>query len=153
MGAERRKNLRVSLDVEVDIETQTNFSPGGPRDVSEGGLFIQAPVVPEPGTELSLKLSLGRRVFNLNCRVAWVLQEQGGASVGFGAEFVSLPPGGKRAIESFVQKRDPEVFDLLDDVECLDDAEDEITQTRPAAAAPPPLPRAVGAGAPPPLPK
>jgi hypothetical protein len=66
-------------------------------------------------------------------RCAWLLTGKDGAPVGFGAEFVELKPGVKKAIEAFMDKRDPMAFDLLDDVEDVDD--------EPPKKGPPPLPK------------
>jgi uncharacterized protein (TIGR02266 family) len=117
MTAERRRHPRVKLDVAVDVTTPSNFYTGRTRDISEGGVFVDMPLMPEPGTEVGIRLQLGRRVFDVVARVAWVLNDASGASVGFGAEFVSLPPGAKRAILAFIEKRDPVVFDFLDDAD------------------------------------
>ncbi len=140
MTVERRKHPRLQLEVDVDVSTPSNFYVGRTRDISLGGLFIEMPLAPEPGTELTLKLALGKRNFQVSARSTWVLTGAGGGPVGFGVEFVDLAPGVKRAVEAFMDKRDPLAFDLLDDVE--DDPD--------AGGGPPPLP---GAGGPPPLPR
>lgn len=134
MSNERRKHPRVSLEVDVDVASGSNFYTGRTRDISVGGIFVEMAVTPEVGTEVGLKLLLGKRQFSVIARCAWLLTGGAGEPVGFGAEFVSLPPGVKRAIEAFMDKRDPMAFDLLDDVE-------EVADEPSPKKGPPPLPK------------
>ena len=140
MANERRKHPRVSLEVDVDVTTENNFYAGKTRDLSMGGIFIEMPITPEVGTEIALKLALGKRRFDIVARCAWILTGPGGAPVGFGAEFTKLSPALTKAIETFMQKRDPMVFDLVEEI-VDDDSE---------PGGPPPLPG--GGKGPPPLP-
>jgi len=135
MSNERRKHPRVNLDVDVDVSSGSNFYTGRTRDISVGGLFVEMPVTPEVGTEIGLKLAVGKNKFTVVARCAWLLTGKDGAPVGFGAEFVDLKAGVKKAVEAFMEKRDPMAFDLLDDIEDADD-EDEPTKK-----GPPPLPK------------
>jgi Tfp pilus assembly protein PilZ len=134
MSNERRKHPRVNLEVDVDVSSGSNFYAGRTRDISMGGIFVEMPVTPEVGTEIGLKLQVGKRQFAVVARCAWILTGSGGAPIGFGAEFTTLVPGAKRAIEAFMAKRDPMAFDLLDDVE-------EEPEEPPAKKGPPPLPK------------
>ncbi|MBL9022535.1 MAG: PilZ domain-containing protein [Myxococcales bacterium] len=120
----------MSLEVDVDVTSGSNFYAGKTRDVSVGGIFIELPVAPEVGTDIGLKLTLGSRQFSVIGRCTWVLSGQDGEPVGFGAEFVGLLPGVKKAIETFMIKRDPLDFELIED--------DEPPLSK---RGPPPLPR------------
>jgi Tfp pilus assembly protein PilZ len=146
MPEDRRRHPRVNLEVDVDVSTPNNFYAGRTRDLSLGGIFIEMPITPEVGTEVGIKLALGKRRFELVVRCAWILTGPAGAPVGFGAEFTKLQPPLKKAIEGFMQKRDPLAFDLLEDVE--DDGEPEGSGGK---GGPPPLPGG-GPKGPPPLP-
>ena len=133
MSEERRKHPRVSLEVDVNVTSGSNFYTGRTRDLSVGGIFIELPVAPEVGTDIGVRLALGERHFAVMARCSWVLTGKGGEPVGFGAEFVRLLPGVKRAIEAFMAKRAPMDFDLVEEVEdAAADAE--------AKKGPPPLP-------------
>ncbi|MFO0553593.1 MAG: PilZ domain-containing protein [Polyangiaceae bacterium] len=132
-AADRRRHPRVNLDVEVGIRTSSNFFTGRTRDISTGGVFVDMPLMPEPGTEVGIHLTLGLRRFTFVGRVVWVLNDAKGASRGFAAEFVDLPVAAERMIKNFVAKRDPIVFDA--EIEALPDDHHD-----PAKKGPPPLP-------------
>mgnify|MGYP000995209436 CR=1 FL=1 len=132
---ERRRHPRLSLEVDVDVETAHNFYAGRTRDISMGGLFIESPVGLEVGTEVTVSLALGKRRFNLPCKVAWVLGKPAGGTAGFGVEFEALSASVKKVIEAFMKKRAPMDFDVLDDA-------DEIPEEVKPKKGPPPLPPA-----------
>lgn len=135
MSEERRRHPRVSLEVDVNVTSGSNFYTGRTRDLSVGGIFIELPVAPEVGTDIGVRLALGDRHFAVMARCSWVLTGKGGEPVGFGAEFVRLLPGVKRAIEAFMAKRAPMDFELVEEVE----AEVEAATGEPKKG-PPPLP-------------
>lgn len=142
MSAERRRHPRITLGVDVDISSGSNFYAGRMRDLSVGGLFIELSITPEVGTEVEIALSLGKRKFSLPARCAWVLSGPEGAAVGFGAEFVSLAPRVRTAILKFMKSREPLAFDMLEDVD-EDDEEQPPASDRPddpSRGGPPPLP-------------
>ena len=70
---DRRRTPRISLDVAVGFSTAHNFFAGRTRDISIGGLFIESHVAMDPGTPITVKLTLGRNTYQLDCTVAWVL--------------------------------------------------------------------------------
>ncbi len=138
MEPQRRRHPRIALHVHVDLQTEHNFYGGRTRDLSEGGLFIECEVGLEPGTELTVNLSLGKKTYELPCRVAWVLTGDGGRAAGCGVEFTALGPVAQKAIESFMKKRAPMDFDV-------DDPDPEEPAGEPPAkppGGPPPLPGA-----------
>ncbi len=112
---ERRKAPRISFDVDVDVNDSHNFYVGRTKDISMGGLFIESPIPIEPGTELTLKLRIGGEPYVLACRAAWRLTTDEGHAHGFGVEFDRLPLGARRAIQSYMRRRAPELIDFDDD--------------------------------------
>ncbi len=117
---DRRRTPRISLDVAVGFSTAHNFLAGRTRDISIGGLFIESNVGMDPGTPITVKLTLGRNTYVLDCTVAWVLDGDGRASAGFGVSFDRLPDRVRDMIQSFMDKRDPLAFEM--EVEAEDDA-------------------------------
>lgn len=130
MSNERRKHTRVSLDVEVDISSDSNFFVGKTRDLSMGGLFVETPVALPIGTTLSIALKLKGRKHDLAAEVMWALDTGDGATVGLGVEFKNPPPRSRNAILAFMKERAPVEFEMFEPEP--DDGDD--------APAPPPLP-------------
>lgn len=141
---DRRRHPRVSLQVDVDVSTATNFYVGRTRDLSAGGLFVESSERLEPGTEVQLKLRVSGKPLVLDCVVRWGLADEAGAPVGFGVEFVELPAFARRAIEGFMSARDPMDFEELEPEP--DEAPGGDHALEPVAAVPRPRKR------PPPLP-
>jgi uncharacterized protein (TIGR02266 family) len=111
MSQERRKHPRVSVAVEVDVTSDHNFYVGRTRDISVGGLFIEADVGIEIGATISLDLALDGRKFALQGEVMWALAGEDGSTAGIGVRFVKLPDAARRAIEKFMGKRAPHGID------------------------------------------
>lgn len=142
-GHERRRFPRVTVSVDVDFTSGSNFYAGKTRDVSEGGLFIESPVSMPIGSTMDLHLHFLDKTHEVKAEVAWVLADAQGSPLGFGVHFVELRRAVRKAILAFMVLRDPMVFDLCDA------AEDDVLQAddgparEPMAAThrgPPPLP-------------
>lgn len=111
----RRSSPRVSFDVDVGVNDAHNFYTGRSRDLSTGGIFIETPVALPPGSAVTVKLRIDGTPFTLTCIVAWCLVDDSGAAAGFGAQFEQLPPAAKRAIDRYMKRRAPELFEQLTD--------------------------------------
>jgi uncharacterized protein (TIGR02266 family) len=142
LSSERRKHTRVSLSVEVDVSSDSNFFVGKTRDLSMGGLFIETPIPMPIGSAVTVELTLKGRKHALTSEVMWALDGRDGATVGIGVQFRDLPPKSRNAILAFMKERAPVEFEMFEP-EPDDDAEAD------APAGPPPLP----GGKPPPLPR
>ena len=110
-AAERRTAPRVQLSCEVGLDTETNFYSGFAWDLSSGGLFVTCFDHMEIGQEVDISFVLpdGTRVA-ASCQVRWVREHDGSGShvlPGVGLQFASIDPEAQRAIEGFVQQREP----------------------------------------------
>jgi hypothetical protein len=116
---ERRRHPRVSLAVEVDLHSGSNFYAGKTRDISVGGLFVEAPVGLPQGSVVTLTLELGGSKHELPCVVVWHLHESSpsgapasGGVIGFGVEFGALPKNTREAIDRFMRERAPMDYEV-----------------------------------------
>ncbi len=58
MGKEARRDPRVSLKVEIDIHTETNFYTGFAVNISSGGIFVATHVPAQLGEKIPLSFML-----------------------------------------------------------------------------------------------
>lgn len=114
MSEERRRHARVSLGVEVDVSSASNFFVGKARDLSMGGLFVETPIPLPIGTPVTLDLVLDGRKHGLRAEVVWALDASDGTTIGVGVRFTELPSRAKTAILAFVQRRAPVEFEMFD---------------------------------------
>ena len=133
---ESRQHPRVSLAVDVDVASGSNFYAGRTRDLSLGGLFVETEVGLPIGLQVDVKLKLPKGTFTAPCEVVWLLSERGRQTVGMGVRFLELSFGAKRAIEAFMAIRSPVDFESPE-------ADEDVH-----AGGPPPLPTSVEAPVP-----
>jgi uncharacterized protein (TIGR02266 family) len=131
---ESRQHPRVSIAVDVDVTSGSNFYAGQTRDLSLGGLFVETEVALPIGIEIEVKLRLPKGTFLLRCEVVWQLSDRD-RNVGLGLRFIDLPKETKRAIEAFMSIRNPVPFETPE-------LEDDVP-----ASGPPPLPKTQAAPA------
>jgi uncharacterized protein (TIGR02266 family) len=111
---ERRKHTRISVDVAVDLASESNFYSGRTRDISMGGLFIETDAGLAIGTRVTVKLSLDDRFYELPAEVMWALDRSSGQGFGVGVQFTSLPLRSRNAILQFMKQRAPLDFEMLE---------------------------------------
>lgn len=111
----RREHDRFSVDLQVSVQSETNFYAGLAENLSAGGLFIATHTLHQVGSriELSLRMPDSDEEFAIVGEVRWVrlYNESSDTSPGFGVRFVDLPPGAGAAIERFLSQREPLFFD------------------------------------------
>jgi uncharacterized protein (TIGR02266 family) len=100
----------MCVDVDV-LSNGNNFFVGRTRDISVGGLFIESSTPVDIGAIVGVKVRVDGRAFHLTCRVAWTLSGADGVPTGHGVEFVRLPVHVRRAIEAYMIRRAPELFE------------------------------------------
>jgi uncharacterized protein (TIGR02266 family) len=118
-GAERRSNARVDLEVEVGLESETNFYTGLTQDISAGGVFVATHQLRPRGERLVLKFSLPGvgTPFVVDAEVRWIrevtslTQARHDAPTGMGLKFVNLPSQAKAVIASFLRQRESIFYD------------------------------------------
>jgi uncharacterized protein (TIGR02266 family) len=126
---ESRQHPRVSIAVDVDVSSGSNFYAGRTRDLSMGGLFVETDVGLPIGAQIEVKLNLPAGKFKVPCEVVWQLSDKR-HTVGVGVRFLQLSQAAARAIESFMSLRSPVAFESPE----LDTSSDP--------PGPPPLPEA-----------
>jgi len=156
MISDRRQHARVSVEVDVDVSTASNFFVGKTRDLSMGGLFIETPIALPIGAAVSIELKLKGKKHQLASEVMWALDGADGTTVGIGVRFTSPPPKSRNAILSFMKERAPVEFEMFEPEpeDGADNAADHAGAQDGGGAqvvgtnGPPPLP----GGKPPPMP-
>jgi uncharacterized protein (TIGR02266 family) len=102
-GAERRAARRVSLVTQIRTLAGGETLVGYSRNISTGGIFIQAEKVVEKGSELQLRFKLQPEGEILEARavVTYAMAGQG-----MGMKFVDLPEPVRARIEEFVNQQE-----------------------------------------------
>jgi uncharacterized protein (TIGR02266 family) len=121
---EKRQHNRVTISAVVNLSSEDNFYAGAARDISVGGLYVEAETGLPIGTEVTALLKLPSKVLSLRAEVVW--SAKGSKTTGMGLRFLNLPAHAKREIEAFMLVRAPISF-------AVEDADEDT-------AAPPPLP-------------
>lgn len=103
---EKRKHTRVSVAVDIDFRSDSNFFTAKTRDISVGGLFIETDVGLSIGAHVAVSLHLLGKSYVVNSEVAWVKAE-GGVTRGVGVRFLDLHAATRRTIEAFMALRAP----------------------------------------------
>jgi len=109
---DRRRHPRIEVSVDVDIASGSNFYAGRARDISLGGLFIEADIGLRPGTEIQVQLTVLHTRVAIPAEVVWVLVDAQGKTSGVGVRFLSLTPQARKRIESFMVMRPPMDFEI-----------------------------------------
>jgi uncharacterized protein (TIGR02266 family) len=123
---DRRRFPRFEVSVDVDISSGSNFYAGRARDISLGGLFIQADVGLRPGTEIQVQLTVLHTRLAIPAEVVWVLVDAQGMTSGVGVRFLSVTPMARKKIEAFMRMRPPMDFEI--------EAADDLDSSEPDAA-------------------
>ena len=111
----RRVHTRHDIDLEVTLESETNFYLGLTENLSEGGLFIATHLVKPLGTliEVSFKLPNVAEAIRLVGVVRWVrvYSETSDVGPGMGLRFENIQPHQVEQIRGFLATRAPLFYD------------------------------------------
>jgi uncharacterized protein (TIGR02266 family) len=115
-GAERRTQPRIPLNVEVSLESESNFYSGLTQDISSGGVFVATYMPPPVGSEIQLTLALPGAPAPLALRgiVRWardVKVASDDCPAGCGVQFLDLSADDAKLIERFLATRDSIFYD------------------------------------------
>jgi uncharacterized protein (TIGR02266 family) len=119
-GADRRTSARVDLEIEVGLETETNFYTGLTQDIGAGGLFVATHELRKRGDKLVVKFTLpgAPQPIVVNAEVRWLRDHASLAGsradhqpMGMGLKFLDLPPPARGWIAAFLKKRESIFFD------------------------------------------
>lgn len=103
---EQRRHTRISVAVDIDFRSDSNFFTAKTRDISLGGLFIETDVALSVGAHVAVSLHLLGKSYLVSSEVAWVRTEDG-VTRGVGVRFLDLHGAARRTIETFMALRAP----------------------------------------------
>ncbi|MEO1272567.1 MAG: TIGR02266 family protein [Myxococcota bacterium] len=109
----RRRHHRVAVDLEVTLESESNFYAGFSMNISEGGLFIATYDAQPVGTEVKVVLTLDHEGASIECRgqVRWVRDYNPltpDTPPGMGVQFTHMSREDMVRIHGFcAERRDP----------------------------------------------
>jgi uncharacterized protein (TIGR02266 family) len=114
-GESRRQHHRHNVELEVTMESETNFYMGLTENLSEGGLFIATHVLKPLGTqiEVSFKLPGASESLKLTGTVRWLREYSptSDTSPGMGVRFEQIDQHQVEHIRAFLAARDPLFYD------------------------------------------
>jgi uncharacterized protein (TIGR02266 family) len=107
------------VEIEVGLETDSNFYTGLTQDISTGGLFLATHRLRPRGERLTIRFSLPGNPdpITVEAEVRWIRDvssfsdRQHDHPTGMGLKFIALPPTAKAAIAAFLKQRDSIFFD------------------------------------------
>jgi uncharacterized protein (TIGR02266 family) len=115
-STDARAYRRLSLELEVSLQSDSNFYIGLTENLSDGGIFVATHLVQPIGTVVAMTLRLPNRRVPLVTAgiVRWVREfsETLEAPPGMGIEFESLSEDDRRSIHEFLEARAPMFFDM-----------------------------------------
>ncbi|SRR6266542_1335624 len=112
-----RAHRRFRIELEVSLQSDSNFYMGLTQNLSHGGLFVATHLVQPIGTlvEVALRLPTTSTPLSLQGAVRWVREFSIGIEgpPGMGIEFDSVSDGESRVIADFLATRTPLFFDMV----------------------------------------
>jgi uncharacterized protein (TIGR02266 family) len=116
VSTDARAHPRLSLELEVSLQSDSNFYIGLTENLSNGGIFVATHLVQPIGTVVALTLRLPNRKepLKLGGRVKWIrdFSETLDAPPGMGIAFETISEDGVRAVHEFLAARTPLFFDI-----------------------------------------
>ncbi|MFZ4735401.1 MAG: TIGR02266 family protein [Bradymonadia bacterium] len=111
----RRRNPRISFEVEVTLESDHNFFTGFSQNISEGGVFVATPHVLPMGTvvEFTFRLAPFPEQVSVRGEVRWTREsndDTSDAPSGMGLQFVDLHPVMAERINAFIDRKRETIF-------------------------------------------
>ncbi len=103
---ERRGEDRVDVQLNITIESESNFFMGFSQNISEGGLFIATHDHKDVGDKLTISFGLpdGQSVIEARCEVCWVREfnpTMPFMTPGMGVRFLDLSPWDHERVQDF----------------------------------------------------
>ncbi len=111
-GHERRADVRVAVDVDVSLVSESNFFVGLSGDVSLGGLFVVTWRELSPGTPIFVAIDLPEGRLLVDGEVRWVREAADGVTPGLGIVFIAPSEQDRRRIGEFCARRAPLYVDI-----------------------------------------
>jgi uncharacterized protein (TIGR02266 family) len=106
-GAERRGQTRVSMVAEVQIAGASELHHGIARNLSRGGIFVEAERAADPETEIALCFDLpeSKQPIRPTAQVIWCRERTPRSAAGMGLRFLALDRASVLRIEDYVYQR------------------------------------------------
>ena len=117
-GAERRTQDRVDIELEISVNSESNFFNGFSENISEGGLFVATYNYKKQGDTMEIEFSLpdGGDPIQIKCVVRWTREYNPMCPEmipGMGLQFINLSPWAEDRIHHFLENsRDPMFVDM-----------------------------------------
>ncbi len=112
---ERRATPRKRIEVEIGLQTETNFFVGFSGDISEGGIFVTTVTILPIGTSVTCSFAFpGGIEVEAEGDVAWTREGYAFDSdlrAGMGIRFTKLSDEALAAIKEFTSIREPIFYD------------------------------------------
>jgi uncharacterized protein (TIGR02266 family) len=116
MNDERRSSPRYQVQVEVGMQTESNFYTGLTQDLSGGGVFVATHQIRPVGERIKVLLTVPGQTepFEILTEVRWVRGTSLSYSAedpGMGLRFLEMSPRASKVIADFITQRDSLFFD------------------------------------------
>jgi uncharacterized protein (TIGR02266 family) len=116
MDDERRSSPRYQVQVEVGMQTESNFYTGLTQDLSGGGVFVATNQIRPVGERIKVLLTLPGQTepFEILTEVRWIRSStlsRGVDDPGMGLRFLQMSPRARKVIGDFITQRDSLFFD------------------------------------------
>jgi uncharacterized protein (TIGR02266 family) len=111
----RRAHVRHDVELDVSLESESNFYMGLTENLSEGGLFIATHLVKPLGTQIDVSFKLPQMAEPIKAMgvVRWVREysETSDSMPGMGVRFERIGPEQVEQIRQFLAARAPLFYD------------------------------------------
>ncbi len=116
MDDERRSSPRYQVQVEVGMQTESNFYTGLTQDLSGGGVFVATNQIRQVGERIKVLLTLPGQTepFEILTEVRWIRSStlsRGVDDPGMGLRFLQMSARARKVIGDFITQRDSLFFD------------------------------------------
>ncbi len=116
MDDERRSSPRYLVQVEVGMQTESNFYTGLTQDLSGGGVFVATNQIRPVGERIKVLLTLPGQTepFEILTEVRWIRSStlsRGVDDPGMGLRFLQMSARARKVIGDFITQRDSLFFD------------------------------------------
>lgn len=112
---EKRKNKRVTFSSIISMESEDNLYTGVSQDISTGGIFVVTDRLLPLGTKILVEFIIppNDRKIKICGEVRWLRESNNKSDTdpGMGLQFVDLSEEDRQALESFIELRDPMLYE------------------------------------------
>jgi uncharacterized protein (TIGR02266 family) len=118
---ERRRTPRIALNTEITLQSEDNLYTGISQDLSTGGVFVSTDRLLPSGSQgwVSFKIPTYEKDLKVQVIVRWVREPNPNSDTpaGMGLQFMSLNPEDAKILESFLEFRQPMLYEEEDEAD------------------------------------